>query len=353
MNEEEHSSNKNVVSCRNCEKAIKKEVKFCPSCGQKNANGKVRVFTYIAELFNLVFNIEGKLFTTLRDIFIPGKLTIEYFKGKRIRYFHPLRLFIVLAALLLAAITFSLKDELVNSDLLETTTITTATTIDIVQQIDSFNQQGLKKQLYDSIAYCSIENFKYNILGDYEDVPAGSNKINFNLGNNSINMKGSDMLRYSAEELIEKNNIKGFWAQLLFKQGVKFLNDTKAFGQYLISNSVWLVLLMMPFLALILKLFYLRHGKYYVEHLVFSLHTHSFIFLLFTLTVLLSYFLNIDAFIGILLLISVAYLCIALKKYYLQSWRLTLVKLFSISFCYSILASVFLLLGLVLGIVFF
>jgi len=353
LNEKGHSLNKNSFSCPNCEKVLKKEMQFCPNCGQKNTDGKVRVFNYVKELFNLVFNIESKLFTTLRDIFIPGKLTTEYFKGKRIRYFHPLRLFIVLAVLLLASITFSLKDDLINSDLLETTTITAATTIDIVQQIDSFNQQGLKKQLYDSIAYCSIENFKYNILGNYEDVPAGSNKMSFNLGNNSINMKGSDMLRYSAEELIEKNNIKGFWAQLLFKQGVKFFNDINSFSQYLIGNSVWLVLLMMPFFALILKLFYIRHSKYYVEHLVFSLHTHSFVFLLFTLTVLLNYFLNTDAFIGILLLTTAIYLCMALKAYYLQSWKLTLVKFFTISFFYSILASVFLLLGLVLGIVFF
>lgn len=349
MNEEKHNLNKNVVSCRNCEKAIEEEMQFCPDCGQKNANGKVRVFTYIAELFNLVFNIEGKLFTTLRDIFIPGKLTIEYFKGKRIRYFHPLRLFIVLAALLLAAITFSLND----NDLEQTNNITEATTIDIVQQIDSFNQKSFKKELYDSIAYCSIENFKFNILGNYDDVPAGSNKININIGDSDINMKTTDMLRYSPDELIEKNNIKGFWPQLFFKQGVKLLNNTNTFGQYLISNSVWLVLLMMPFLALILKLFYVRQNKYYVEHLVFSLHTHSFVFLLFTLTILLGYFSNTDTFIGILLLLTAAYLCIALKKYYSQSWKLTLLKFFSISFCYSILAAVFLLLGLVLGIVFF
>jgi len=349
LKKEEHSVKKLSFSCRNCEKAIKEEVQFCPNCGQKNTDGKVRLFTYVTELFNLVFNIEGKLFTTLRDIFIPGKLTKEYFKGKRIRYFHPLRLFIVLAVLLLALVTISLDYE----DLQQTNTITEATTIDIVQQIDSFNLRNYKNELYDSIAYCSIENFKYNILGDYDDVPDSSDKISINIGDNAINMKTTDILRYSTEELIEKNDIKGFWPQLLFKQGIKLLNNTNTFGQYLISNSVWLILLMMPFLALILKLFYVRHSKYYVEHLVFSLHTHSFVFLVFTLMGLLSYFLDTDGFIGILLLITAIYLCMALRAYYLQSWKLTLVKFFSITFFYSILASLFLFLGLALGIVFF
>jgi len=337
------------MNCLNCKKAIEKEMKFCPYCGQKNTDGKVRVLTYFAEFFSFVFNIEGKLFTTIRHIFVPGKLTVEYFRGKRIRYFHPLRLFLVLAAFFLASITISIKDDLNGIDLVESNTITEATTVEIAQKIDRFNQENCP--LYDSTAYTGIENLRRDILGDYEDVPEGSDSMDIDFGGFKLNMKGSDILKYNAEEIIKKNNIEGFWRKFLTKQGIKLFKNRKNFMEYLISISLWLILLMMPFLAVILKIFYMK--KYYIEHLVFSLHTHSFLFLLLTSTILLNYFFNTDEFIGILLLITAIYLFMALKAYYLQSWKLTFVKFSIINFFYLILACSFLLLVLAFGFAFF
>lgn len=342
MKDVQHSLKNFEKYCLNCEKVIGNEMKFCSYCGQKNSNGKVNVLTYFTDLFSLVFNIEGKLFTTLTDIFIPGKLTVKYFKGKRLGYFHPLRLFLVLAALLLAAISFSLKDNLDNIGLIESNNIKKFTTIEIAKKIDVFNQENCT--LYDSLLYARIENFRYDILGDYENVSANLDDINIDFGGEEIHLKGYDIVKYNAEEIIEKNNIEGFWGQFFVKQGVKFFKNIDGFVTYIISNSLWLALLMMPFLAIILKIFYFK--KYYIEHLVFSLHTHSFIFLILTLSLLLNYFLGTDVFLGLLFIAVTIYFLLSLKNYYRQSWRITLLKFFSIGCCYVCLTVFFVLAGL-------
>lgn len=84
-----------------------------------------------------------------------------------------------------------------------------------------------------------------------------------------------------------------------------------------------------PLLALALKLLYIRRPFYYVDHLVLALHFQSFLFVLMvvvhfvkpqgTLAAILSY---LAAF----LLIVPAYLLLALRRVYAQSWLLTVIK---------------------------
>ncbi len=62
-----------------------------------------------SEFINNAFNIESKLFRTLRAMFVPGKLTEEYFKGRHIRYYHPLRLFLFTGIALFAVLTLKLS----------------------------------------------------------------------------------------------------------------------------------------------------------------------------------------------------------------------------------------------------
>jgi hypothetical protein len=60
------------------------------------------------------------------------------------------------------------------------------------------------------------------------------------------------------------------------------------FAPYILNQSVWMMLLLMPFLAILLKLPYIRRAYYYVEHLIFSFHTHTFVFVLLITLILLG-----------------------------------------------------------------
>lgn len=90
---------------------------------------------------------------------------------------------------------------------------------------------------------------------------------------------------------------------------------------------------LLPIFALILKLIYLRTHKYYVEHLVFSTHLHSFTFLMYGVLLLLPVTAGSNSadFIAdrssqILGLVLMVYHLTALKRYYLEGWIRTCFK---------------------------
>jgi hypothetical protein len=100
----------------------------------------------------------------------------------------------------------------------------------------------------------------------------------------------------------------------------------------------WAFFLLLPVFALILKLFYIRRNHYYIQHLIFSIHLHAFIFSIFIFLIVLFGWTNIPMeWISALMLISIpVYIVIAMKRFYGQSWGKVLVKFVGISFTYNI-----------------
>jgi Protein of unknown function (DUF3667) len=99
--------NKHIPYCLNCHYPLAEMDNFCPNCGQKPTDGKTSMHDLIHEFVHTLFHLDGKFFTTLKHIFVPGKLTLEFFKGHHKRYAHPVQLFLVLGALLFGMIASS------------------------------------------------------------------------------------------------------------------------------------------------------------------------------------------------------------------------------------------------------
>ena len=92
--------------CSNCDTVHEATFKFCSNCGQKNTDGKISFSELWTEFQDAVFNIESRTWRTLKNLFVPGKLTLEYFSGKHKKYVHPLRLLIVTSLLLIISMSF-------------------------------------------------------------------------------------------------------------------------------------------------------------------------------------------------------------------------------------------------------
>jgi hypothetical protein len=56
----------------------------------------------------------------------------------------------------------------------------------------------------------------------------------------------------------------------------------------LIDRGPYAMFLMLPIFAFLLKLLYVRRGRLYAEHMIFSLHVHAFAFFAFTAGLLLG-----------------------------------------------------------------
>lgn len=99
-----------------------------------------------------------------------------------------------------------------------------------------------------------------------------------------------------------------------------------------------ILFILLPAFALVLALFYVRQGKdfFFVDHLVFSLDLHSFIFAAILIAIILGQFLDR----GLVLLVTLCaiwlYLILAMRSFYRQGWGWTLAKFFLVSAVYGI-----------------
>ncbi|HUA78807.1 MAG TPA: hypothetical protein VL997_00425, partial [Dyella sp.] len=123
------------------------------------------------------------------------------------------------------------------------------------------------------------------------------------------------------------------------------------------------MLVLVPVFALLLKLFYVFKRRLYMEHLIVSLHSHAFLFLILLLTVivgLLSTWVKTYAawaghaisLLQVPLFLWVpAYLLIMQKRIYRQGWAMTVVKFWFIGWLYFWLLMLFLFVAGALGLV--
>lgn len=84
-------------TCENCGTWL--QGGYCHLCGQ-SAHNPTRHFGHaVEEIFESFWHLDGRVFRTLRDLFVPGRVANAYLAGHRVRYIAPLRLFVVLTAL--------------------------------------------------------------------------------------------------------------------------------------------------------------------------------------------------------------------------------------------------------------
>ncbi|MCC6724563.1 MAG: DUF3667 domain-containing protein, partial [Saprospiraceae bacterium] len=82
-----------IRHCRNCDAPLPEQAVYCTQCSQKDHDGRYSFSEMMAELFTTVLNIDSIAIRTARALAIPGKLTQDYFDGKHIRYYRPIKLF--------------------------------------------------------------------------------------------------------------------------------------------------------------------------------------------------------------------------------------------------------------------
>ncbi|MEZ4648546.1 MAG: DUF3667 domain-containing protein [Candidatus Eisenbacteria bacterium] len=115
--------------------------------------------------------------------------------------------------------------------------------------------------------------------------------------------------------------------------------DQKEFFSEVYALTPKMLFVLFPAFALVLQLIYLRRKRYYVEHLVFSLHCHAFLFLVLLLAALTQHPKVILATFPIV----AGYVYLAMKRFYGQGWFKTALK-------FLILSSGYFVLFIVLGI---
>jgi Protein of unknown function (DUF3667) len=334
--------------CLNCHYPMGSMDKFCPQCGQKATTGKVSVHDLVHELTHSIFHVDGKLFSTLKHLFVPGRLSVEFFRGHHKRYAHPIQMFIVLGGLCFAALAYLSHTQQEEQERLGNNAFPaywgTPKDYQIRQELDSV-KQVLNAQYKDPSVKSALDTLDkaltINTISskDTDNLTFGFMFFKFNM-----QIANADLVRLTPDELIEKYEIKDKAVQKMLRQGLKVRKDN---GRHLVDllfgKMFWMFVLLLPLFGLVLALLYRRHRPkyYFVEHLIFLIHVHSFSFLSIGLLIFLAGrfrgTLNDQRIILWLFPFISLYGLLALKNFYRQSWGKTILKSLIIGLSYLVI----------------
>jgi len=261
------------TDCMDCGEQL--QGPYCHSCGQKKSNIHRSTLKLIREVTAEQVSLDSKLTKALKFLIIkPGFLTTEYFAGRRTRYYTPVRLYLLMSVLFFFLKVFVIP---ANSEVM-------------MQRLD--NKQS---KIIDSIALL------------YSKETAAE-----------IRLKGSENpIFQKLRKLRDQNQLSPFIVKIF-------------------NRMPTVMFLLLPIFALVLRILFIRHGQtfYYFEHLIFSLHFHSFSFLATSLFIVMPTFPIINV---LLALVLGTYLYMAMRQVYGQSHPKTMIKWVLLGGGYSII----------------
>ncbi len=216
---------------------------------------------------------------TLRDIWIPGKLSLAYVAGEREKYMKPGRFLLVTALLYFAILVFKLN---INDNDLRSNDIYSQVAIENVRsEMDSL------EQVYPIVNKSNLDSIKKHLFTSKKDsadlLLLNPEQVVFfgKLKNYPILKK--DVAELKSSDIFEKYGIHSYFEQLAYGQFFKIYKDRAGALKFAVGNMAWTFILSIFLMAFVNKILYIRHGMYYVEHVIFFIHFYSFSFLIFIL----------------------------------------------------------------------
>jgi hypothetical protein len=130
---------------------------------------------------------------------------------------------------------------------------------------------------------------------------------------------------------IEYNGPAPTFVLPLIKSGCRNVikTDQREMTQAFFHNVPRAIFLFLPMLALVMKLMYWHPRRYYIEHLLFFVHVHAFLFLLFSLVSVAEAFTSnrLSTWISVLVaLYLLYYIFVAMRRVYGQGGLRTFAK---------------------------
>lgn len=289
------------TQCPNCGYTFEEVNNYCPNCGQENHDLNVPVKHLIWEFLEGTIHYDTKFWITLKYLlFRPGLLTEKFNVGQRASYVPPFRLYVFVSLVFFFVMALATSKGRADAD---------ATPAQV-----SVPQVRVSDPLTDSLLFESSSAISPT---DEAQLEAASD---------------------SALQTIENPTFKTALTKV-----VAFSKGGEQAKQKLLKNTSFMMFILMPFFAYLLYLFYYRQRRNYIEHLMFSIHLHTFFFVILTISTsldLVFHGLSIDEVVIALMLV---YFYFALKRVYKQSYGRTLLKLIPIGLLYCLTLSVFLL----------
>ena len=256
------------------------------------------------ELLRETFDVDSRILNTFRVLLTqPGQLAVEFSRNRRASYISPIRLylFISLGFFFLLSSTSDLDMDIqIGSDEAPVESVADSVAIDLDKLLDEERRKKVHRML----------------AGEESGV---QQQITLGLAN------------AAAEHSEPVTDAQRFFVNRV----IDVVYQPREALSAMMDNLPIAMFFLLPVFALILQLLYFGSHKYYVEHLVFATHLHTFAFLVYALMLVLpdsegdTIVATVSGYAGALLwFVLLIYHFKALRCYYSGSFRRTCAKYF-------------------------
>ncbi len=379
-------------ACLNC--ADPTPGNFCPNCGQRKTEVLVSVRAMVMDVLEDEFVLNRRLPRTLVNLFFrPGFLTVEHVHGRIARYVRPFKLYIVSSVIFFLLLSFfSLRmlsrAELGGVDLRAAgqDTASVASLDSALIRIDQTladtalpgparaalerSRQQLRTQREQTLAARDAGVADAGPLSGVEPSPppaAPSAVARDTTGDTAqpVGVSGEqrrtlrEMLGGSDGQIEMSVNTGSTSVDAAVRRRVDELMELtprqaieRMVGDFL-NYIPTMMFLLLPLFALVLKLLYVRRRRFYAEHFVFLLHWHTFVYLIFSLMLVLRAVVGLPTWLILTFITwTLLYIFIAMKRVYGQGLLMTVIKGSILGWFYVIILSLTIPMAVVVSLLF-
>jgi ribosomal protein L32 len=327
-----------LTHCENCGAQL--HGRWCAQCGQPAIDYRRSFRHVIIDVLDSFLNWDSKFFATIAWLIVrPWHLTIEFLSGHRIRYLHPLRLYLLASILFFFAVNYWAKSIHLDSSKMSPK--------------DRANIQAeLKKEDLPPNVRAKIEkSLKLaspppEAATKTEESPKGEETPHQTQGkaeekeqNKPKDQDFGPLLQLGPES---PSNSFEKWMQARAKEKIgEHGTNAQLFLITVISNLPYMMLCCIPLFAFVLKILYIRRHIFYIDHLVYALHIHTFAYVGIILIGLITMALHRGApasltgwIIAILWLAFATQIFLSIRRIYRQGWFFSILKFFVGGFVY-------------------
>jgi len=342
------------VNCLNCGHPLELSDKYCPNCSQANSTKKLTLVDFFEEFLANYLSYDSKLWRTLAALLLrPGKITNEYISGKRLSYTNPFRFLLSLAIIYFLIISFNSEFESFNKfGSGNNNPIFNLDTELNKLEFDSEQEKQIALAQLDSL---KIKRFITNGISQRDSTLLSNPELYFQkIDSGGIAERFAEKIHFFST-VIKHDTIN------YFEQGVTKFNLPKAkenemafnlanslsdierrpgsFLNSLISKLPITTFFFLPFFSFFIWMVYIRKKYTYTDHLIFSFHNQSLLFILLIVSNLINALFNIGSE-GLFILIFAIYLYKAMRNFYQQGRVKTVIKYFLLNTIFFILGGI-------------
>jgi hypothetical protein len=318
---------------------------FCPQCGQQNNHVKLSTAELLYEWIVSAINLDSRFgHSIIPFLFRPGYLPKAFMEGKRMHYVHPVRFYIFVSFVFFFTFFQIIGDKGLDFGESERNMFTRTEIDSTLRQTGKFVKQSVLagdlevKDAHaimaglDSLSVEKIYLYEQKRLKDEHretgNINTGFNMYRFNWATlTDVWLRDSNMTPDLLLDSMQVQN-RTWFDYRVAEQALKYgkTNDPKTALKEIYDNIPVMMFFLMPIFAFLLKILYMRSKKLYIEHLVFTLHIHSYLFFMLTIILITAYFWGEEMALDVLVITLIVYMFLMFKNFYAQGWFKTFIK---------------------------